>query len=94
MQPEAENITVDWSDCSLVEVNPRKVSGAPILKGTRVQADSIVQNYEGGESVEDIAYNFSIPEDSVRELLTYAAPVASEGFMEGIEDLPVQEREP
>jgi uncharacterized protein (DUF433 family) len=73
MQPEAENITVDWSDCSLVEVNPRKVSGAPILKGTRVQADSIVQNYEGGESVEEIAYNFSIPESAVRELVAYAA---------------------
>jgi hypothetical protein len=50
--------------------------------------------YEGGESVEDIAYNFSIPLDSVRELLTYAAPVASEGFMDGIDDPPVQEREP
>ncbi len=34
---------VDWSDCSIVEVNPRKVSGVPILKGTRVQADSIVE---------------------------------------------------
>ena len=73
MQDTAENITVDWSDCSLVEVNPRKVSGAPILKSTRVQADSIVQNYEGGESVEDIAYNFSISESAVRELLAYAA---------------------
>jgi len=73
MRDTAENITVDWSDCSLVEVNPRKVSGAPILKGTRVQADSIVQNHEGGESIEDIAYNFSIPESAVRELLAYAA---------------------
>jgi uncharacterized protein (DUF433 family) len=73
MRDTAENITVDWSDCPLVEVNPRKVSGAPILKGTRVQADSIVQNYEGGESVKDIAYNFSIQESAVRELLAYAA---------------------
>jgi uncharacterized protein (DUF433 family) len=73
MQDTAENITVDWSHCSLVEVNPRKVSGAPILRGTRVQADSIVQNYEGGESVEEIAYNFSIPESAVREVLAYAA---------------------
>jgi uncharacterized protein (DUF433 family) len=73
MQDTAENITVDWSDCALVEVNPRKVSGASILKGTRVQADSIVQNYEGGETVEDIAYNFSIPESAVRELLAYVA---------------------
>ena len=80
MMPGAENITVDWSDCPLVEVNPRKVSGAPILKGTRVQADSIVQNYEGGESVEDIACNFSIPQDSVRELLAYAALKSQSAF--------------
>jgi uncharacterized protein (DUF433 family) len=73
MRDSAENITVDWSDCPLVEVHARKVSGAPLLKGTRVQADSIVQNYEGGESIEDIAYNFSIPQDAVRALLTYAA---------------------
>ncbi len=63
---------VDWSDCSIVEVNPRKVSGAPILKGTRVQADSIVENYEGGESVEEIAENFSIPQETIRSLLAYA----------------------
>ena len=51
--------------CPLVEVNPRK--------GTRDQADSIVHNYEGGESVKDIAYNFSIQESAVREPLAYAA---------------------
>lgn len=45
---------IDWSDCHIVETNPRKVSGVPILKGTRVQADSIVENYEGGSPVEEI----------------------------------------
>ena len=30
---------IDWTGCSLVEVVPGKVSGVPILKGTRVQAD-------------------------------------------------------
>ena len=73
MQDTAENITVDGSIACWLKVDPRKVSGAPILKSTRVQADSIVQNYEGGESVEDIAYNFSISESGVRELLAYAA---------------------
>ena len=63
----------DWSDCPIVEVNPRKVSGAPILKGTRVQADSIVENYEGGSPVEEISENFHIPQETIRELLAYAA---------------------
>jgi uncharacterized protein (DUF433 family) len=64
---------MDWSDCPIVEVNPRKVSGAPILKGTRVQADAIVENFEGGSPVEEIAENFAIPESTIRELLTFAA---------------------
>ncbi len=64
---------VDWTDCPLVEVNPRKVSGAPILKGTRVQADSIVENYEDGSPVEEISENFAIPETTIRALLTFAA---------------------
>jgi len=64
---------IDWSACSLVEVNPRKVSGVPILKGTRVQADAIVENYESGSPVEEISENFFIPEATIREVLGYAA---------------------
>ncbi len=33
---------VDWSDCPLVERNPLKLSGVPIVKHTRVQAGCIV----------------------------------------------------
>jgi uncharacterized protein (DUF433 family) len=64
---------MDWSDCPIVEVNPRKVSGAPILKGTRVQADAIVENFEGGSPVEEIAENFAISQAMVREILSFAA---------------------
>jgi uncharacterized protein (DUF433 family) len=73
MKAEAENIMIDWSGCPLVEINPRKVSGAPLLRGTRVQADSIVQNFEGGESIEDIVENFDISAADVRSLLAFAA---------------------
>ncbi len=64
---------VDWSGCPLVEVNPRKVSGAPILKGTRVQADAIIENFEDGSPVEEISENFAVPEATIRALLTFAA---------------------
>ena len=64
---------MDWSDCPIVEVNPRKVSGAPILKGTRVQADAIVENFEGGSPIEEIAENFAVPETTIREILSFAA---------------------
>jgi uncharacterized protein (DUF433 family) len=64
---------IDWTACPLVEVDLLKVSGVPIVKGTRVQADSIIENYQDGSPVEEIADNFDIPEATIRELLAYAA---------------------
>ena len=63
---------MDWSGCELVEQNPLKVSGVPIVKGTRVQADAILENYSGGSDVEEIAENFTIPVATVRALLVFA----------------------
>ena len=63
---------MDWSGCDVVEVVPGKVSGAPILKGTRVQADTIVENYEGGSPVEEISENFGISVATIREVLAFA----------------------
>ena len=72
MKAQAKKVGIDWSGCEVVEVIPGKVSGVPILKGTRVQADSIVENYESGESIADIAYNFDLEPDSIRAVLAYA----------------------
>ena len=57
MEESQDSVTIDWSGCPLVEVNPKKVSGVPILKGTRMQADGIVENYVGGSPVEEILEN-------------------------------------
>jgi uncharacterized protein (DUF433 family) len=57
----------------MVETVPGKVSGVPLLKGTRVPADGVVENYEAGESVEEIAYNFDLDAKQVRAVLTYAS---------------------
>jgi len=37
----------EWSDCELVEMIPGKVSGAPLLVGTRIPVAAIIDNYEG-----------------------------------------------
>jgi hypothetical protein len=37
---------MNWSDCELVESIPGKVSGVPLLIGTRIPADAITDNYE------------------------------------------------
>jgi uncharacterized protein (DUF433 family) len=73
MEQLQESVAIDWSGCPLVEVNPRKVSGVPILKETRVPADTIVINYVGGSPVEEISENFAVPESTIRQVLSYAA---------------------
>ncbi len=37
---------MDWSGCNLVEVVPDKVSGAPVFKGTRLPASTVVENVD------------------------------------------------
>ena len=63
---------MDWSECSQVELVPGKVSGVPILKGTRVQADAVLGNYEAGETPESIAEMFQLDLQQVRAVLNYA----------------------
>jgi len=64
---------IDWTDCPLVEINARKLSGTPVLKGSRMPADAILENHADGLSAEEIAEVFELPVDSVRALLAYAA---------------------
>jgi len=64
---------MDWSGCEIVETVPGKVSGKPILRGTRVPADAVVENFESGESVEEIAYNFDLNPEDIRQVLTHAS---------------------
>jgi uncharacterized protein (DUF433 family) len=37
---------IDWSDFPLVEVVPGKVSGAPVLKNTRLPVEAVTGNYD------------------------------------------------
>jgi uncharacterized protein (DUF433 family) len=64
---------MDWSGCQIVETVPGKVSGTPLIKGTRVPADAVLENYQSGESVEDIAYNFDLRPEDIQGILEFAA---------------------
>ena len=59
---------MNWSGCDLVEIVPGKVSGVPVIKGTRVPADQVLASLDGGESVEEVAYNFDLQPAVIREL--------------------------
>jgi uncharacterized protein (DUF433 family) len=65
-------VQVDWSQCPLVEVKPKVLSGAPVLRGTRMPVSAIVDNNEYGLSVAEIAEQFEISETEINQILAYA----------------------
>lgn len=64
---------VDWTGCELVERVPGKMSGQPIVRGTRILADTIAQDAVLGCSVEEIQENYPDLEPSlIRSLIAFA----------------------
>ena len=70
VQP-SENLALDWTVCPLVEVNPHKLGGVPILRGSCVQA-AYRGTTQAAYLVDEIADIFDLPANAVRELLAYA----------------------
>ena len=63
---------IDWSECPLVEVKAGVQSGTPVLRGTRMPVDAIVDNFDYGVSADEIAEQFEIPADRIEAILNYA----------------------
>jgi len=63
---------MDWSRCDIVEIVPGKVSGVPLVKNTRVPAETVAESAELGESPEEIAYNYDLRLEDVLAILAYA----------------------
>ena len=64
---------IDWSNCKDVESVPGRVSGAWVIKGTRVPAQAIVDNAKAGCSPEEIATEiFELPLERVNAVLRFA----------------------
>ncbi len=64
---------MDWSGCELVEVIEGKVSGAPLLRGTRIPADAIVENLDAGSTFDEIVEDYpSATPEMIRAIVSYA----------------------
>ena len=63
--------TIDWTGCDVVEIIPGKVSGAPLLKGTRMPVQGVLDNYDGGLSPDEIARAFDLDLAQVDAVLLY-----------------------
>jgi uncharacterized protein (DUF433 family) len=63
---------MDWTGCELVEVIPGKVSGQPIIKGTRILAETIKQYAARGGTVEEIREDYpSLSEETILRMIDY-----------------------
>ena len=65
---------MDWSGCPEVERVAGKVSGAWLVRGTRVPADAVVANAADGFSAEEIAADIfeGVPVERVRTVIAFA----------------------
>jgi uncharacterized protein (DUF433 family) len=65
---------LDWSQCSAVESIPGKVSGAWVLKGTRMPVSAIFENLEAGANIDDIMEWFDgLDREQVKAVIEFAA---------------------
>jgi len=64
---------IDWSKCEDVESVAGRMSGAWVIKGTRVPAQAVVDNASDGFTAEQIATEiFELPLERVKGVLHYA----------------------
>ena len=65
---------LDWSQCPAVERVPGKVSGAWVLKGTRMPVATIFENLEAGASIDDVlAWYEGLDRKQVQAVIEFAA---------------------
>jgi uncharacterized protein (DUF433 family) len=69
---------LDWSAPTAVESIPGKVSGAWVLKGTRMPVSAIFENLEAGANIDDSVEWFDgLKREQVQAVIEFAAsPVA------------------
>jgi uncharacterized protein (DUF433 family) len=64
---------MDWTGCNLVEVDPEKVAGQPVVRGTRVPADVVLIDAEYGRTPEETHASFpTLDLQTIRALLAFA----------------------
>jgi uncharacterized protein (DUF433 family) len=65
---------LDWSQCEAVECVPGKVSGAWVLRGTRMPVSAIFDNIAAGASIDDLVHWFDgLDREQVNAVIEFAA---------------------
>lgn len=66
-------IDIDWTACELIERVPGKVSGKPVVRGTRIMPDAIVGSYDLGETIDELREGFpTLTVSQIERLIEFA----------------------
>ncbi len=60
---------MNWAMCRAVEIVPDRMSGSPVLRGTRVRPEDLLINRE--EGVDWLVHNYGVDPDAVREVFAF-----------------------
>ena len=65
---------MEWSDCSVIEQNPDKGTGAWVFRGTRVPVSALFDNLDAGATVDEFLEWFpGVSREQVDEVLSFAS---------------------
>jgi uncharacterized protein (DUF433 family) len=65
---------LDWSQCEAVESVPGKMSGAWVLRGSRMPVSAIFENLAAGASIDDLMEWFDgLDRQQVKAVIEFAA---------------------
>lgn len=64
---------MDWTGCDLVETDPDKIGGKPVVKGTRIPAEVVLIDEEYGRTPEQTHASWpTLPIQTIRMLRAFA----------------------
>lgn len=70
----SKTTALDWSQCPAVERVPGKVSGAWVLRGTRMPVATIFENLEAGANLDNILEWYDgLTREQVKAVIDFAA---------------------
>ncbi|MGE9295787.1 MAG: DUF433 domain-containing protein [Puniceicoccales bacterium] len=65
---------MDWSQCSAIECDPQKVSGAWVFRGTRVPVQALFENIDAGATINEFLEWFpGVTREQVDQVLMFTA---------------------
>lgn len=70
---------MDYRNCDLVESVPGRMSGVPVVKGTRVPVEAIEIGQEIGQTPAELAYDYDLDPEDIRKIFAFIAQQQATG---------------